>query len=101
MSKLMKCLILSLLLVGTGFAAKSWTLKSGSDGMIHDWATPDKASTNEDPKYTGKPLDVNGTWEAWNFMKKHSLNGAIATIPSHRDSIYNGDFMEGSAAWNL
>lgn len=71
------------------------------DGMIHDWATPDKASTNEDPKYTGKPLDVNGTWEAWNFMKKHSLNGAIPTIPSHRDSIYNGDFMEGSAAWKL
>lgn len=70
-------------------------------GMIHDWATPDRANTNEDGKYTGKPLDVNGTWEAWNFMKKHSLNGAIATIPAHRDSIYNGDFKEGSAAWKL
>jgi poly(3-hydroxybutyrate) depolymerase len=47
------------------------------DGMIHDWATPDKLNTNDDTKYNGKPFDVNGTWEAWNFMKTHSLDWDI------------------------
>lgn len=71
------------------------------NGMIHDWATPNRANTNEDPNYTGKPLEVNGTWEAWNFMKAHSLNGSIVSIPAHRDTIYNGRFDDGTAGWKL
>jgi len=50
------------------------------DGMIHDWATPDKLNTNDDTNYNGKPFDVNGTWEAWNFMKTHSLDGDIVVV---------------------
>jgi len=50
------------------------------DGMIHDWATPDKLNTNDDTNYNGKPFDVNGTWEAWNFMKTHSLTGDIVVV---------------------
>jgi poly(3-hydroxybutyrate) depolymerase len=67
------------------------------DGMIHDWATPNRANTNEDPNYTGKPLDVNGTWEAWNWMKTRSLQGDIPvlTVPTARDSVFNGDFTQG------
>lgn len=45
-------------------------------GMIHDWATPGKANANEDPKYKGKPFDIDGTQEAWNWMKLQSLNGS-------------------------
>lgn len=44
-------------------------------GMIHDWATPGKANANEDPKYKGKPFDIDGTQEAWNWMKLQSLAG--------------------------
>jgi poly(3-hydroxybutyrate) depolymerase len=51
------------------------------NGMIHDWATPDKANTNDvQPEYLGKPLDVNGTWEAWNWMRTHSLKGNIPVV---------------------
>ncbi len=71
------------------------------DGMIHDWATPDKLNANDDTNYKGKPFDVNGTWEAWNFMKTHSLDGEIVTIPAHRDSVYNGSFADGTAGWKL
>ncbi len=42
-------------------------------GMIHDWATPGKANANEDPAFTGKPFDINGSEEAWAFLKNHSL----------------------------
>lgn len=76
------------------------------NGMLHDWATPDKANTNDQaecPGYLGKPLEVNGTWEAWNFMKKHSLTGSVpvVTIPAHRDTIFNGGFDQGSLGWTL
>ncbi|MCK9181491.1 MAG: carbohydrate binding domain-containing protein [Fibrobacteraceae bacterium] len=71
------------------------------DGMIHDWATPDKLNASDDVNYKGKPFDVNGTWEAWNWMRTHSLNGTVATIPAHRDSIYNGTFAEGTSGWTL
>lgn len=45
-------------------------------GMIHDWATPGKANANEDPAFTGKPFDVNGSEEAWAYLKTQSLNGS-------------------------
>lgn len=53
-------------------------------GMIHDWATPGKANANEDPKYKGKPFDIDGTQEAWNWMKLQSLNGTtgVSARPS-------------------
>ena len=43
-------------------------------GMIHDWATPGKANANEDPNFSGKPFDVNGSEEAWAYLKTQSLN---------------------------
>lgn len=46
------------------------------DGMIHDWATPGKLNTNSDTKYKGKPFDIDGTFEAWNWMKTQSLQGS-------------------------
>lgn len=42
-------------------------------GMIHDWASPEKANANEDPAFAGKPFDINGSEEAWAFLKNHSL----------------------------
>jgi hypothetical protein len=42
-------------------------------GMIHDWATVGKANANEDPQFAGKPFDINGSEEAWAFLKTHSL----------------------------
>ena len=42
-------------------------------GMIHDWATAGKANANEDPAFTGKPFDIDGSEEAWAFLKTHSL----------------------------
>lgn len=45
-------------------------------GMIHDWATPGKANANEDPEFNGKPFDVNGSEEAWAYLKTQSLNGS-------------------------
>lgn len=44
-------------------------------GMIHDWATAGKANTNEDPNFAGKPFDIDGSEEAWAFLKNHSLLG--------------------------
>lgn len=43
-------------------------------GMIHDWATAGKPNANEDPSFTGKPFDIDGSEEAWAFLKTHSLN---------------------------
>lgn len=43
-------------------------------GMIHDWATAGKANANEDPLYAGKPFDIDGSEEAWAFLKTHSLD---------------------------
>ncbi len=43
-------------------------------GMIHDWATAGKANANEDPAFTGKPFDIDGSEEAWAFLKTHSLD---------------------------
>lgn len=42
-------------------------------GMIHDWATAGKPNANEDPSFTGKPFDIDGSEEAWAFLKTHSL----------------------------
>jgi len=72
-------------------------------GMIHDWASPNKANANDDVAYKGKPFDVNGTWEAWNWLKTHSLKGDIPveTIPAHRDTVYNGGFAKGSSGWTF
>ncbi|MCB9497048.1 MAG: carbohydrate binding domain-containing protein [Fibrobacteria bacterium] len=73
-------------------------------GMIHDWATADKANANEDPAFTGKPFDVNGTWEAWNFMRQWSLKGKVVPLPSvpaSHDTVYNGGFDQGSMGWNF
>lgn len=50
------------------------------DGMVHDWATPGKANANSDTKYKGKPFDINGTWEAWNFMRQWSLSGTTGVL---------------------
>lgn len=50
------------------------------DGMIHDWATPGKANANDDTRYKGKPFDIDGTQEAWNFMKQWSLNGGAMGV---------------------
>lgn len=47
------------------------------DGMIHDWATPGKLNASDDPKYKGKPFDVNGSEEAWAYLKTQSLTGPI------------------------
>lgn len=44
-------------------------------GMIHDWATAGKANTNEDPEFAGKPFDIDGSEEAWAFLKTQSLLG--------------------------
>jgi len=76
------------------------------DGMIHDWATPNKANGSDDVNYKGKPFDVNGTWEAWNFMKTHSLAGdvvvpPVVTVPAHRDTIFNGGFDQGVLGWTF
>lgn len=57
-------------------------------GMIHDWATAGKANTNEDPEFNGKPFDIDGSEEAWAFLKKHSLTG---TIPDDDDLGTGGD----------
>lgn len=46
-------------------------------GMIHDWATPGKMNANDDPKFKGKSFDIDGTQEAWNWMKLQSLNGSV------------------------
>lgn len=73
-------------------------------GMIHDWATPNRSNTNDvDPGYLGLPLDVNGTWEAWNFMKTHSLTGSVdvVVVPAPRDTVFNGKFELGSLGWTL
>jgi len=78
-------------------------------GMVHDWATPDKANANDDPNYKDKPFDVNGTWEAWNFLKTHSLAGDIPVVPvdpvvivpAHRASVYNGGFDQGTLGWTF
>jgi hypothetical protein len=45
-------------------------------GMIHDWATAGKPNANEDPAYTGQPFDIDGSEEAWAYLKQHSLDGA-------------------------
>jgi poly(3-hydroxybutyrate) depolymerase len=42
-------------------------------GMIHDWATAGKANANEDPAFAGEPFDIDGSEEAWAFLKTHSL----------------------------
>jgi poly(3-hydroxybutyrate) depolymerase len=70
-------------------------------GMIHDWASPNKANANDDVTFKGKPFDINGTWEAWNWLKTHSLKGdvPVETIPAHRDTVYNGAFGKGSSGW--
>lgn len=73
-------------------------------GMIHDWATADKANANDDPQYKGKPFDVNGTWEAWNFMRQWSLKGkgtSLPTVPTSRDSVFNGAFGLGARGWTF
>jgi poly(3-hydroxybutyrate) depolymerase len=44
-------------------------------GMIHDWATAGKANANEDPAFNGKPFDIDGSEEAWAFLKHQSLEG--------------------------
>lgn len=72
-------------------------------GMIHDWATPGKANTNDNPTFKGKPLDINGTWEAWNWLRTHSLKGnvPVETVPVHHDTVYNGSFGKGALGWTL
>jgi poly(3-hydroxybutyrate) depolymerase len=47
-------------------------------GMIHDWATAGKPNANEDPAFSGKPFDIDGSEEAWAFLKMHSLDEAGA-----------------------
>lgn len=42
-------------------------------GMIHDWATAGKANANEDPAFNGEPFDIDGSEEAWAFLKDQSL----------------------------
>jgi len=75
------------------------------DGMIHDWATPNKANGSDDVNYKGKPFDVNGTWEAWNFMKTHSLADIVVipvvTVPAHRDTVFNGGFDQAALGWTF
>ncbi len=66
-------------------------------GMIHDWATPGKMNANEDPLYNGKPFDVNGSEEAWAYLKTQSLQSK----PKDGEQIVNGDFSSGSSAWTL
>lgn len=72
-------------------------------GMIHDWATPNKANANSDPAFSGKPFDINGTWEAWNWLRTRSLKGSVAvdTVPAHRDTVYNGSFGKGTTGWTF
>ena len=48
-------------------------------GMIHDWPTAGKANTNEDPEFAGLPFDVDGSEEAWAFLRTHSLDGGNAS----------------------
>jgi len=48
-------------------------------GMIHDWATAGKANANEDPLFAGKPFDIDGSEEAWAFLKTHSLGDSAPT----------------------
>ncbi len=50
------------------------------DGMIHDWATPGKLNASDNPNYKGKPFDVNGSEEAWAYLKTQSLTGPIVSI---------------------
>jgi len=46
-------------------------------GMIHDWATAGKANANTDPEFAGKPFDIDGSEEAWAFLKQHSLDSSV------------------------
>ena len=47
-------------------------------GMIHDWATAGKANANDDPAFKGKPFDIDGSEEAWAFLKTHSLTDSAS-----------------------
>jgi predicted esterase len=68
-------------------------------GMIHDWATPGKLNANDDPKYKGKPFDIDGTQEAWNWMKLQSLAGPVGigerTLLSAPARTLSARFVEG------
>ena len=45
---------------------------------------------------------VNTSSEIWNFVKNYSLSGSsIVVVPTPRDSIFNGHFDQGKAAWTL
>lgn len=50
--------------------------------------------------YSTDEASVHTSKEIWAFFKKWSL-GPTITIPEHRDSIFNGDFSLGKAAWTL
>jgi len=54
------------------------------DGMIHDWPTLGKANTNSDTKYKGKMFDIDGTYEAWNWLKTQSLVPTIGIAQADR-----------------
>ena len=56
-----------------GAGRKSEIVLISVTGMIHDWATEGKANANEDPAFAGKPFDIDGSEEAWAFLKTHSL----------------------------
>lgn len=64
-------------------------------GMIHDWATAGKANENEDPEFTGKPFDIDGSEEAWAFLKTHSLNESASGTGVTAGSGGTGDVFDG------
>jgi poly(3-hydroxybutyrate) depolymerase len=69
------------------------------DGMIHDWATLGKANENPDTKYKGKMFDIDGTHEAWNWMKTQSLTGSVGiedpSVHASKQPVIRATYSEG------
>jgi MYXO-CTERM domain-containing protein len=65
-------------------------------GMIHDWATAGKANTNEDPEFQGKPFDIDGSEEAWAFLKTYSLEGKLDGTGGEGNAGTGGDASSGT-----
>lgn len=69
------------------------------DGMIHDWPTLGKANTNSDTKYKGKMFDVDGTYEAWNWLKTQSLTGSVGiedpSVPTSKQPVVRTSYVQG------
>lgn len=52
--------------------------------------------------HSNDDANVHTSTEIWNFVKNYSLTGSsIVVVPTPRDSVFNGNFDQGKAAWTL